>query len=190
VDRETASRHSLDPAFTQLSFDPDSNTVLLRDGAARAFASLPAVHYVDEAGLTRAISDPNRDPAHHVWVLGAGQTDLPAPTGTITATRPQPDTIEATAVTSSPGLAVFTENCSSGWSATIDGEPAALVKADGVQCAVPVPTGSHQLRLHYLPPGWPWVWIPFGFALAGIAWSSVSRIRRRGALDGPAQSLL
>lgn len=42
-----------------------------------------------------------------------------------------------------------------GWRATVDGRPAAIVEADHAMAGVHLSSGSHTVRLHYTPPGWP-----------------------------------
>lgn len=42
-----------------------------------------------------------------------------------------------------------------GWRATVDGGPAAIVDADHAMAGVHLSPGSHTVRLHYTPPGWP-----------------------------------
>ncbi|MDP1827035.1 MAG: hypothetical protein Q8L48_27425 [Archangium sp.] len=39
------------------------------------------------------------------------------------------------------------------------------MRVDGGLCGVKVPAGTHHVRLRYVPPGWPWVWAPFGLGL-------------------------
>ena len=43
-----------------------------------------------------------------------------------------------------------------GWTATVDGQPAPLVRADHALAAVPVPAGEHQVELTYRVPGF-WI---------------------------------
>lgn len=42
-----------------------------------------------------------------------------------------------------------------GWRATVDGRPADIVEADHAMAGVHLSSGSHTVRLHYTPPGWP-----------------------------------
>ena len=52
-----------------------------------------------------------------------------------------------------------------GWSATVDGEPAAVMRADGAFQGVRLSPGRHEVRLRYVPPG---LREGIGLALAGI----------------------
>jgi hypothetical protein len=52
-----------------------------------------------------------------------------------------------------PAMAVFLEQHDVGWSATVDGAPAPLLRANLLMRAVPVPPGTHLVTLAYAPPG-------------------------------------
>jgi uncharacterized membrane protein YfhO len=49
------------------------------------------------------------------------------------------------------GLAVVLDPWFPGWSATVDGAPATLLRANYALMAVPVRAGQHTLRLAYFP---------------------------------------
>jgi hypothetical protein len=40
-----------------------------------------------------------------------------------------------------------------GWEATVDGEPAPVVRANGLVLGIPVDAGAHTVRLRFVPPG-------------------------------------
>ncbi len=52
-----------------------------------------------------------------------------------------------------------------GWTATIDGEPASIERADLLVRAVKIPAGAHVVSFRYVAPGW-----HLGLLLAGLAW--------------------
>jgi len=52
-----------------------------------------------------------------------------------------------------PALLVLSQAWAPGWSATVNGEPAEVVRADGVVQGVPVPAGSHRVELTHRAPG-------------------------------------
>lgn len=62
------------------------------------------------------------------------------------------------------GLVVFSEVFYPGWRASIDKQPADLWLAEGVFCAVVVPSGTHEVSLEFRPAWWPWL------AFLGIFW--------------------
>lgn len=55
--------------------------------------------------------------------------------------------------TDASALLVVRASYARGWTATVDGQPAPVVRADGKHRAVPVPAGAHTVRLRYDPPG-------------------------------------
>ncbi len=57
--------------------------------------------------------------------------------------------VQADAAT--PGVLVFSEVFYPGWQATVDGRPAALLRADGILRAVALPSGSHRVEVRYAP---------------------------------------
>jgi hypothetical protein len=66
-----------------------------------------------------------------------------------------------------------------GWQATIDGQPAEILRANGFQRAVRVPAGEHRLEMSYRSRGFEWgAWLSLASAaiVGGVAWRE-----RRGA---------
>jgi hypothetical protein len=52
-----------------------------------------------------------------------------------------------------PALAVFNEQYDQGWSATVDGEPAPILRADLNMRALMLAPGAHRIVMQYNPPG-------------------------------------
>ena len=52
-----------------------------------------------------------------------------------------------------PSVAVFVEQYDAGWSATVDGKPTPVVRANLLARAVPLPAGDHRIVLEYHAPG-------------------------------------
>jgi hypothetical protein len=63
-----------------------------------------------------------------------------------------------------PGWLLVRSSHARGWRATVNGEPAAVLRADGRHRAVAVPAGRHAVVLRYEPPG---LWI-------GVVWTLLS----------------
>ncbi|HEY5284597.1 MAG TPA: YfhO family protein, partial [Polyangia bacterium] len=55
--------------------------------------------------------------------------------------------------TATPALAVFLEQFDMGWTAQVDGQTAALLRANLTMRAVPLTAGRHQIELSFSPPG-------------------------------------
>ena len=85
--------------------------------------------------------------------------------------------------TPTDGILVLSEMYYPGWTATVDGAPAKILRADYTLRAIALPAGSHRVVFDFMPPPFvAGVWIS-GAAivtcLAGIALPSL-RARRRG----------
>jgi hypothetical protein len=63
------------------------------------------------------------------------------------------------------GYLVVRSSFARGWTAFVDGIPAAVWRANGKHRAVAVPTGRHQVALRYEPPG-----LGLGLAMSGLSW--------------------
>ena len=62
------------------------------------------------------------------------------------------------------GLLVLRESFARGWTAEVDGRPAAVLRANGKHRAVRVPAGHHEVHLAYHPPG-----LHVGLGLMGVS---------------------
>jgi uncharacterized membrane protein YfhO len=63
-----------------------------------------------------------------------------------------------------PGYLVTRDSFAPGWTATVDGGAAPVLRANGKHRAVAVPTGRHVVDLRYRPPG-----LAPGLAMMGLA---------------------
>ena len=93
-----------------------------------------------------------------VWLASeANARELPAPAG------PGRDRagldffsnlrLEAQCAGGQPGLAVFNEQYDQGWSATVDGQPAPVLRANLNMRAIALAPGAHHIVMQYSPPG-------------------------------------
>lgn len=91
-------------------------------------------------------------------------------------------TVEVTAA--EQALLVAAENWYPGWAATVDGEDAAILKANYIQRAVAVPPGTHTVRFEYRPASF-----RTGAAISGISalclviWAFYIKAGRRKAVN-------
>jgi hypothetical protein len=80
---------------------------------------------------------------------------------------------------------VTTDVTLAGWSAAVDGRPAAILPADCVARAVRVPAGRHRVVMEYAPPGRTTGWVLGGLGLASLlgvfAFAAFRSPRRRGS---------
>jgi hypothetical protein len=99
------------------------------------------------------------DPRRLAWV----ETDRPAevdrflsrvepdPAETVTVDRDDPQRVELTAVLRSPGLVVLADVYYPGWTLTVDGRPAEILRTNRAMRGVAVPAGTHRLDFRYEP---------------------------------------
>lgn len=93
-----------------------------------------------------------------------------------------PNTLEAEVVASAPGYAVFSEPYHPYWQATVDGRPTPVARADLAFRAVPVPAGTHRVRLEYRPRAFERArLVSLGALAAGLGYAAASawNVRRR-----------
>jgi hypothetical protein len=146
-----------------------------------------ADHPVD---VLRAVLAPGFDPGR-VAVLESDPGIAPAPggassTGRVIASTPEDVRIAVDAA--APSVLVVRTTYDPGWTATVDGRPAPVIATDHLIQGVPVPAGSHEIRLTYrdadldrgLAAG-SMVWLMLVGAI-GIAWV----LERRRAPTAPA----
>ena len=79
-----------------------------------------------------------------------------------------------------PGWLVVRSTHARGWRATVDGQPAALLRADGRHRAVTIPPGRHTVTLRYEPP---WLWPGVALTLLSVAilfWIVAPRRKKMG----------
>jgi hypothetical protein len=110
-----------------------------------------------------------RDPAL-VMVERAGADAAPVrpvdagPARACIVQRQSPEQVELLCDSAADGHAVLLDAHSAGWSATVDGEPGPVLRADGFFRAVPVRAGVHRIRFSYSAPGF-----PLGAWISGLA---------------------
>ncbi len=143
----------------------------------------------DGVGALAAIRDPAFDPGMSAVVEGDPglvASQVSASPGTATYREVGPEDVRITAHAGAPSIAVVRNAWARGWSATVDGQPAPLLLTDYFLQGVPVPAGTHEIRLTYHDP-----WIGRGLALSGLVWLAwlavlvafvvIERRRRAGA---------
>lgn len=152
--------------------------------AAREVTVLPDTWDGSEAALA-LMRDPSFDPMTHAILHGAPDGVTAAPNAKVdlsvvsrTDTRIEYD---VTVTGGEAAALVLNDAYFPGWTATIDGEPTPLYRADVMFRAVVVPEGRSTLVVEYRPP-WltPLLW---GGAAAwlifGVAWLALSRLTAR-----------
>jgi Bacterial membrane protein YfhO len=100
--------------------------------------------------------------------------------------RWRPGSVRATVDAARPALFVVSQSWVSGWSATVDGRAAPVVRADALVLGVPVPAGRHEVRLEYHTPGLKAGSLISGSTVLGfVLVPALLRLRRRREARGP-----
>lgn len=97
--------------------------------------------------------DPQRSALIDSECRACAAMTTPGAAGEATLARPGTQTLAVDVQAERPALLVISEAWFPGWTATVDGEPAPVVRADGLLLAVPVGPGAHRVELRYQPPG-------------------------------------
>jgi hypothetical protein len=93
-------------------------------------------------------------PDASVPTVDAPQTPPPPLTIRVASSRPTPSRIDLTLSEPAPDGAalIVSENFYPGWTATVDGKPASVSRADFVLMGVPLPAGAKQVSLRFTSP--------------------------------------
>ncbi len=171
----------------------DGYRLLELDGAEPRVSVVPNWRVVDDGSLAlEAVLRRGFDPAASALVEGDPRID-PVPgtaPGAATYHEVRPEDVRIDAFANGPSLVLVRNTWERGWSATVDGHPAPLVRADVFLQAVPVPAGHHVVRLVYREPaiaegllGSAAAWLAFAGVLAAAA--IVARRRAARSSDPP-----
>jgi len=137
------------------------------------------IEQVDPQEALQRLQAPDFDPRRTALV----ERELPCPLSTsegnesvrILAREPESITLEVQAA--GDALLILSEVFYPGWHATVDGAEAPVLLADYTLRAVPVPAGSHIVKLHYRP----WTWMAgLGVSLASVVVLAAGLILLRG----------
>lgn len=91
--------------------------------------------------------------AVHVYALARPVPLRDVPGGNILSAHERPGRLEWTVATERPSSLVVRDAFAPGWTATIDGRPAGLERAEAVYRLVKVPAGRSRVVMRYVPPG-------------------------------------
>jgi membrane protein YfhO len=105
---------------------------------------------------------PGFDPARDVALEGPRQAACGA--GSVARGRTVPGVERYEVQSDGAGYLVMRDSFATGWTATVDGGAAAVLRANGKHRAVAVPAGRHVVELRYDPPG-----LRLGLALTVLA---------------------
>jgi hypothetical protein len=184
----------LPPGLSGTEVAADHGYALMRvDGSESRVSVVPSWTVVQNGvDSIRAIQDPAFDPDATAVVEGDPGIGAPEPggtggTATYGETWPEDVVIRAEAI--APSIVVVRNAWAEGWSATVDGTPAPVLRTDYLLQGVPVPPGTHEVRLTYRDPAigvglWLSALVWMGWLGAALAASAVihRRTRRAGTI--------
>ena len=167
-----SKRERTEPPANPYYWGDDSDLINLgyfAAGRGRAYLRTSQSTTIDYASLTVYAVPMGRFPERVGRLAADGMRDVritgSGMTGTVTS--------------NGDGLLFLSIPYDSGWSATVDGKAAKVIKANVGFCGIPVTSGTHQIRMTYLTPGL----VPGSVtsALALLALGGTIIIRRRTA---------
>jgi hypothetical protein len=112
---------------------------------------------------------------------------LDGASGSATYAESSPEDVRIDAFANGPSMVLVRNAWAPGWEATVDGEPAPLLRADFFLQGVPVPDGEHEVRLVYREPS-----IRIGLLASAVVWLGFAGVwvwlarRERRATPRPA----
>ncbi|HLZ09803.1 MAG TPA: YfhO family protein, partial [Chloroflexota bacterium] len=179
----------LDKPKFQLAFDGDSQINVYENASAlpRAFFVGQAIPVPDHDAALAAIKTVGFDPGRAVVVedfppgLSTGTSHdsfIPVSFG---ADGANSVSIKVDAPTN--GFIVLADPYYPGWTATVDGQPAPLLRGDWVFRTVPVPAGSHQVTFAFRPRS-----VVIGGVISAIAWLAALGLIGVSVFRGPSRT--
>ncbi len=131
--------------------------------ARAAFFDEEQVTFLDEAAMLERLAadgfdlgaglmlsaDPPRDTPAGSQAAGESHTIEPS----IEYSRPSPDSIVIRASTPRTGFVRIVESWDPGWTASLDGRPVPVLRADSFAMAVAIGPGEHEIQWQYATPG-------------------------------------
>jgi hypothetical protein len=137
--------------------DPLPGTRLYRvPGALPRVFLVGQAQVADDATVLRRILDPAVIAGRTAWLApesGAEFGPVDSPPGTCGLDSYSNNHLHATCQVERPALAVFVEQYEKGWSATLDGRPAPILRANLIMRAVAVGPGTHRIAMEFRTPG-------------------------------------
>lgn len=173
---------------------PDADLLEVVDPAPRAYVVHQATYATNPGDALETFTDPSFPWRTTVLLEGNAAAGDTTTTGRPDAARPlEPATVteyDLTEVgidvtTDDAGYLVVLDSFDEGWSATVDGRPAEVLRANAAFRAIEVPAGRSTVTLRYTTPG-----LRVGLALALLTIAGVGaslgitalRVRRRSAV--------
>ncbi|MEP7200529.1 MAG: YfhO family protein, partial [Chloroflexota bacterium] len=153
-------------AFTPITSDGDAHLYRFNDALPRAWL-IHGARVVPSEKTLDALNDAAFDPTTTAILQRDPPLALPrtAPSDDdVTITQQGAGHLAVRARSTANGLLVVSEIFYPGWRATVDGQSAQLMPADGILMAVAVPSGDHNVVLTFAPD-----LVTIGAAISGLS---------------------
>src|SRR3989338_4560463 len=121
---------------------------------------------LDETVYSR-MAQPGFDPFATVILAQPAATTPSNALDTVEILADTPGWVQIHTISDGAGVLVLSEAYFPGWQASIDNEPAALLRADGTLMATAIPAGSHAVEFVYRPTLLLWAGLTSALALCG-----------------------
>lgn len=171
--------------YTLLRAVPDHRLVKNAGALPRAFLVDAHRTIADPEKLLAAMEDPAWNPERLVLLEREpppAEVGDPAPGDRVRIASYQPERVVIEAAAAGPRFLVVTDTWYPGWTATVDGRPASILRADLAFRAVVLGPGRHEIQFRYAPTSVVIGGAISAAALAGLcAAAGIRRIRRRSA---------
>lgn len=167
------------------------------DPLPRAWLVPQAQVLPDEEAVLAALKQPAFEPLHTVVlaqnhdnpsILAPADESVPSSMAEpVSVLAYGPNEMVLAAHAERPGYLVFSEVWFPGWLATVNGEPAPVLRANYTFRALPVPVGDLEIRLWYAPKSWRRGLALLGVGLlllAGLYLSRLVTLKMRGVQRG------
>jgi hypothetical protein len=138
------------------------------DGWEPRVSVVPDWTVTDGATALRTVLTAGFNPATRAVVEGdpgIARTATYSAPGTAEYAELWPEDVRVSVDAGAPSILVVRNAWDRGWSATVDGRPAPVLRADYLLQGVPVPAGHHEIRLTYTDPN-----IGRGLAASALVW--------------------
>jgi hypothetical protein len=181
-----AAKAGLAPPFEAIASDPGLPAFLLqRPARPRAYLAGDLAE-VDAGGALDFVASPGAGGSGRSVVEGALPPGYAPPVGQVRLAEDEGERVVLEATADRPALLVLNDAWAHGWTATVDGRPAAILPANYLVRGVWIGPGTHQVAFSYRTP-WLREGLGLGLALlAGLmAWGLARRWAPRAAAAGP-----
>ncbi len=142
----------------------------------------------DEAGTEAALAlmrDPSFDPRQTIVIAGSGEDQTDAAQGHAELRAVSAEQIAVHVEADAPAYLLLLDAYYPGWTATVNGEPAAVLRANVMFRAVAIPAGTSEVIFTYQPQWYPAALIGGAIVWAGVLIAAAALARaRRAAPDG------